>query len=410
MGHSNQGSEAPLKVWLVHNAYQQRGGEDSVVEAEMAMLRARGHEVALYLRHNEELSRLSKLSVATQAFWSARMVEDLNRQVERDRPDVIHVHNTLPLVSPSVFWAAARLGVPVVQTLHNFRLMCPQAMFVRDGVVCEDCLGRVPWRGVMRGCYRGSVAQTGILAASVTLHGLLGTYAHKVDRYIVLNEFCRAKFVEGGLPSDRLRVKPNFVPWREAPPHAAVRSGGLYLGRLTREKGLDVLLRALAIMGGDGLSVIGDGPMAPEVAASLGERFLGFKPLEQVWAHLESASFLVVPSVWYEGFPRTIVEAYSCGVPVLASRLGSLAEVVEDGVTGLLFTPGDAHDLAAKMAWAKAHPEEMARMGRRAREVYEQRYTPQINGAQLESIYREVMAERCGSALGGARGTSPVIG
>jgi glycosyltransferase involved in cell wall biosynthesis len=156
--------------------------------------------------------------------------------------------------------------------------------------------------------------------------------------------------------------------------------------------------------------VIGDGPMAPEVAASLGERFLGFKPLEQVWAHLESASFLVVPSVWYEGFPRTIVEAYSCGVPVLASRLGSLAEVVEDGVTGLLFTPGDAHDLAAKMAWAKAHPEEMARMGRRAREVYEQRYTPQINGAQLESIYREVVAERCGSALGGARGTSPVIG
>jgi len=406
MGQGDQEAVNPMRVLVVHNAYQHPGGEDSVVASEVALLRERGHEVELSLRHNNEVEEQGRLSLARQAVWSSKTVMDLTAQVARRRPDVIHVHNTLPLVSPSVFWAAQRAGVPVVQTLHNFRLMCPQAMFVREGRVCEDCLGKLPWRGVVRGCYRGSVAQTAVLATAMTAHWVAGTFTHKVDRYIVLNEFCKAKFAEGGLPAARLSVKPNFVAWRMALDPSRPRRGGLYLGRLTVEKGVEGLLSALSLTGDETFQVIGEGPMEAQVASALGNRFLGFKPLEDVWSHLAEAAFMVVPSIWYEGFPRTIVEAYCCGVPVLASRLGSLAEIVEDGVTGLLFNPGDPQDLAAKLAWAQTHPDAMAKMGQAARRVYEARYAPQANAEQLESIYRQAISERLGSALGRDRGTS----
>lgn len=383
---------APLSVLVVHNAYQQRGGEDSVVESEVALLRAHGHRVRLYLRHNDDLAQQGWVSLAAQTLWSSRTTRELADLIAQERPDVIHVHNTLPLVSPSVFWAASKAGVAVVQTLHNFRMMCPQAMFVRQGKVCEDCVGHVPWRAVAHRCYRGSFTQSAALASTLTLHRALGTFQHRVDRYIALNAFCKDKFIEGGLPPERLSIKPNFVEWREAPEAGAPRSGGLFLSRLTSEKGVDVLLQALAQGGVGPLSVIGGGPMADAVAAALGSAYLGFLPLDQVWAHLAASSYLVVPSVWYEGFPRTIVEAYSCGLPVIASRLGSLAEVVQDGVTGLLFNPGDPGDLAAKMKWADAHPQDMAAMGHRARALYEARYAPRANATALAAIYREAMA------------------
>jgi glycosyltransferase involved in cell wall biosynthesis len=307
-------------------------------------------------------------------------------------PDVMHVHNTMPLVSPSVYWAARKRGVPVVQTLHNFRLLCPQAMFVREGKVCEDCLGKVPWRGVVHKCYRDSAVQSAVMAGMLTTHRALGTYDTQVNRFIALNEFCRNKMIEGGLKAERIRVKPNFVEWL-APPSWEGRDGGLYLGRLTPEKGVDVLLRALGRLPGQRLTAIGGGPMEAEVRAALGEGYLGFLPLSAIWGHLAKVGYMVVPSVWYEGFPRTIIEAFASGVPVIASRLGSLAEVVDDGRTGLLFNPGDDQDLAAKLAWAQAHPAEMVRMGQAARQEYENRYTPERNCEELIEIYRSAMSE-----------------
>lgn len=379
------------RVLLVHNAYQQWGGEDSVVESEVALLRNKGHAVETYIRHNDDVTGMSPVRLAGQAIWSGRTIADVQHLVSQFRPDVIHVHNTLPLVSPSVFWGAAREGVPVVQTLHNFRMMCPQAMFVRQGQICEDCLGKVPWRGVVRACYRGSVAQSAVVAATSVVHRSVGTYRSKVDRYIALNEFCRDKFVAGGLPADRIVIKPNFV-YAASQPVWGNRQGGLYLGRLTEEKGVPQLLAALqkADLTAD-FTVAGGGGLERDVSAVVGARYVGFQPATAVAELLARVAYMVVPSVWYEGFPRTIVEAYAAGVPVIASRLGSLAEVVKDGETGLLFDPGNVDDLAAKLQWAQRNQDAMRAMGQAARRAYDMHYTPDRNYDQLRQIYESVL-------------------
>lgn len=383
----NEATIASLRVLMVHGAYQQRGGEDSVVDAEVALLRANGHTVQTYVRHNNEVSGQGKVVLAAQALWSGRSVRDMREALTTFRPDVVHVHNTWPLLSPAVYWPAYKAGVPVVQTLHNFRLMCPQAMFLRDGQICEDCLGKLPWRGVARACYRGSRAQTAVLAGSVQLHRALGSYDHAVTLYVALSAFSKGKFVQGGLPGDRVRIKPNFVEDVGNGPSLG-RRGGLFVGRLSDEKGVAVLLGALRQTDASVL-VAGDGEWGPRVRAQLGERALGFQPMAEVLLRMKSASYLVLPSLCGENFPRTIAEAYCCGLPVIASRLGAMAELVDDGVTGLLFEVGNEADLAAKLQWAEQNPDAMRRMGEAARARYEAMYTPQRNHAELMAIYAE---------------------
>lgn len=380
-----------LRVLVVHNAYQLRGGEDSVVDAEVALLRERGHSVALLARHNDEINQLSRPGLVAQTLWSKQTFSQITQQVKLFRPDVIHVHNTLPLVSPSVFWAAAKHKVPVVQTLHNFRLLCPQATFLREGRVCEDCLGRTPWPAVMHRCYRDSAVQTGVVAAMLSLHRNLGTFRDRVTRYIALNEFCKSKFVQGGLPADRVDVKPNFVDWTASLPEER-RSGGLYVGRLSVEKGIHVLAQAMNMYAGHSVRVMGGGPLEEIVRQAAGDAFQGAVPLDQVRLGLQGAAYLVLPSVCFEGFPRTLVEAFACGTPVIASRHGSMAELVKDGETGLLFEPGHPADLADRLKWADAHPQKMREMGRAARREYERLYTPDKNAKQLLDIYRRAMA------------------
>ncbi len=375
---------------VAHNAYQLRGGEDSVVDAEMDLLTERGHAVSLLSRHNDDVAGASKLGVAAQAVWSRRTMQELADAVERFRPDVLHVHNSWPLISPSIYWAADKAGVPVVQTLHNFRLMCPQATFLRDGAVCEDCLGKLPLPALKHSCYRDSVLQTGALVGMLAVHRGLKTFDRKVSRYIALNQFCRGKFIAGGFPADRIDVKPNFVPWVPVP-DVSGRRGGLSVGRLSVEKGVEVLMAALSAYPAHELTIIGSGPFEAQVKAVAGEAYAGFLPLSEIMQRLTRASYLVLPSVCYEGFPRTLVEAFASGVPVIASRLGSMAELVADGRTGLLFNPGDAADFVAKLRWADAHPQEMARMGSAARAEYESRYSPEQNYRELISIYERAI-------------------
>lgn len=381
-----------MRVLMVHNAYQQRGGEDSVVESEVALLRQHGHEVHVYERHNDEVGQAPKWQLAAGTVWSSRTVRDVQALIAGFKPDVMHVHNTMPLVSPSVYWAAQKLGVPVVQTLHNFRLMCPQAAFLREGKVCEDCLGKVPWRAVQHRCYRGSAVQSGALAVMLSTHRALGTFQNKVSRYIALNQFCKDKFVTAGLPAERISIKPNFVSWPNLPRWEG-RAGGLYVGRLSEEKGISVMLAAMGLMANPGVQIIGGGPFESEAKLVAGSNYLGFLPLDDIMSRMASAAFLVLPSVCYEGFPRTLVEAFASGMPVIASRLGSMAELVAEGRTGLLFNPGDAADLAAKIEWAHAHPHDMLLMGHAARKEYESRYTPERNCAELIEIYRQAIAE-----------------
>jgi glycosyltransferase involved in cell wall biosynthesis len=234
----------PPRVLLVHNGYQQRGGEDAVVDAELALLRGAGHAVEVYRRANDEIAAMPRTRLLADTLWSRRTGAEVDAIVARFRPDVVHVHNTHPLISPSLHWAAARARVPVVQTLHNFRLLCPQGMLLRDQRVCEDCVGHLAWRGVVHRCYRDSAVQTGVIAATVSLHRAIGTWRHKVRRYIALNAFCRDVFVRGGLPPERVVVKPNFVD--VAPTPEVARERGLFVGRLSVEKGVGVLAQALA--------------------------------------------------------------------------------------------------------------------------------------------------------------------
>jgi glycosyltransferase involved in cell wall biosynthesis len=385
-----------LRILVVHNAYQHHGGEDAVLESEISLLRAYGHVLETYTRHNDVIAGIPPLLMARQTLWSNQTTCDINELIQRFRPDVIHAHNTFPLVTPSLYWAAERAGVPVVQTLHNFRLMCLNALFLRHGQVCEDCMGTLPWKGIVNACYRGSYSASVALAGMLALHRGLGTYRNKVRRYIALNTFCRDKFIEGGLPASRIAVKPNFVDWPvESGIHHEHHRGKhfLFVGRLSPEKGVAVLADALALLSSSTLRVAGDGPDATIFDGKPGVVLLGGLSSGAVQREMSEAAVLIVPSIWYENFPRTIVESYASGLPVIASRIGALSEIVRDGETGLLFTPGDTRDLADKMAWAQSHPEEMQRMGREARLTYERLYTPEINYKILMDIYSDAIAE-----------------
>ncbi len=380
-----------LRVLVAHNAYQQRGGEDSVVDAEIGLLQGRGHEVELFPRHNDELAQIGQFAAAVQTMWSGRTVTDLARKIAAFKPDVIHAHNTFPLISPSLYSAAARAGVPVVQTLHNFRLLCPQAMFLRAGRVCEDCLGRFPWPAVRYRCYRGSARQTAVLASMIGVHRAIGTYRNKVSRYIALTEFSRTKFIAGGLRGEQIAVKPNFVDG-PVPENERQRSGALFVGRLSPEKGTRVLARAAARRPNTVIDVIGTGPEQSSLEASPGIRLLGWQAPETIYGRMREATYLVMPSICYETFGMVAVEAFANGLPVIASRLGAMAEIVRDGETGLLFEAGNADDLAQKIAWAEDNPAAMRVMGANARREYEAKYTPETNYRQLMTIYADAIA------------------
>ena len=381
----------PLRILVAHNRYRQAGGEDAVVDAEIDLLRRHGHEVEAYLRDNHELRHGSSLANFARTLWSRRTSVDIAYILNTFRPDVIHVHNTFALISPSIYWAASRADVPVVQTLHNFRMLCVQAMFLHQGKICEDCVGRVPWRGMVRRCYHGSGTQSAAVAAMLAIHGTLGTYREKVTRYIALNKFCRNKFIEGGLPASRIVVKPNFVDVSR-PPESA-RSGGLYVGRLAQEKGLDVLVHALEELPGTTVDVIGTGPDKCALEGHPRLRMLGQRTNAEIFERMRTAAYLVLPSIWYENFPRVLVEAYANGLPVIASRLGALPELVHHGETGLLFDPGAARDLARQLIWAEAFPEKIRAMGIKARKAYEAGFTGENNYRQLLTIYEDAMAE-----------------
>jgi glycosyltransferase involved in cell wall biosynthesis len=391
-----------VRVIVVHNASQQRGGEDSVVEEETRLLKRFGHSVTTYSRHNDELSDHSWHTAASDAIWSRRTVREVNEVIARSRPDLFHVHNTFPLISPSVFHVAARARIPVVQTLHNFRLVCPQGMLLRDQRPCEDCLGKLPWRGVIHGCYRSSYSQSAVLAAMTAIHRKLGTYDRCVTRYIALSRFSKEKLVQAGFAPSHVSVKPNFADL-PAPMPDGERKGALFVGRLSPEKGTRVLAAAVAIRNSS-IDVVGTGPEEKVLATMPGINLLGWQPPEKVYARMQRASCLILPSVCYENFPRTIVEAFACGTPVIASRLGALAEIVEDGHNGLLFEPGNPDDLDRKLHWAETHANEMRRMGEAARKEYELKYTASVNIALLEAIYQDALEAY--AAFGGRAATA----
>ena len=391
-------------VVLVHNSYLERGGEDVSFEEEKRLLVEKGHAVRTYLRHNQEILSYNigrKLAFPINTIWARASHADMRELLREARPTICHFNNTFPLISPSAYDACREAGVPVVQNLRNYRLICPNGYLYRDHAICEECVGkRVPWPAVVHACYRDSRLQSAVVATMLSYHRAVGTWANKVDAYIALTEFSRRKLIEGGLPTDRVFVKPNFAFDRG---HGA-RGGdyAVFVGRLTDVKGINSLLSAWSRCHEIPLKIIGDGPLAPEMTLFLQANHLanvdlvGQLPSKQTIEMVRAARFLIFPSVWYEAFPRVLLESFSCARPVVASNLGAAAEIVRDHENGVLFKPGDADDLAAKCQWLWNHPEECAQMGLNARREYELKYTPERNYEMLMAIYSKAMAGRHG--------------
>jgi len=391
-----------MKIVLVHNFYQQPGGEDTVFASESTLLRQNGHEVVEYIEDNHHINKMSRFNVAAQTIWSHRSRQKMLRFLRDTQCDIAHFHNTFLLISPSAYYACREAGVPVIQALDNLRLFCPAATFYRDGQICEDCLGKMlPWPGILHSCYRGSRAQTSVVVAMLAIHRWLKTWEKQVDIYIASTEFYRQKFIEGGLPAEKLVVKPHFVN-----PDPGFKTGGsgnyaLFIGRLDPEKGVRTLLRAWQLVKGIPLKIRGDGRLLKEVQDFIKKNHLGsieivnYLSKEELNLLIKGARFLVWPSEGhYETFGLVAIEAFACGIPVIASRTGVMSTIVEDGRTGLHFTTGDPRDLATKAEWAWNHTLTIAKMGQEARREYEAEYSADRNYEMLMKIYDRAMRDR----------------
>jgi glycosyltransferase involved in cell wall biosynthesis len=390
-----------VKLLLVHNYYQQPGGEDHVFAAEAALLERHGHVVIRHTAHNASIGKLTRLALAQTTIWNRGSFRQVRSLIQRERPDVLHVHNTFPLLSPSIYYAAQTEGVPVVQSLHNPRLLCPSANFFRSGQLCTDCLGKTfAWPGVAHGCYHSSRLHTLGVAGMTTIHRLRGTWTAAVSAYVVFTDFYRELFIKAGLPASKIMVKPHFI-WPDPGRSSDQPSYALYIGRLDPEKGVRTMIgawRHLKRMGIElPLKVRGGGQLLRELSTIVQREGLNVEFVDRLSENelrqlIKGAHFLVWPSEgYYETFGLVAIESFACGVPVIASRIGVATSNVTHRRTGLHFTPGDADDLADKVAWAVAHPAELEDMGRKARAEYLDKYTAERNYRQLIEVYERAL-------------------
>lgn len=385
-----------MKVLLCHNYYQQAGGEDQVFADEAALLAAHGHDVIRHSVHNDDINHMGRFSIAAKTLWNRASYREIETLLKRERPDVVHFTNTFPLISPAAYYAAKNAGVPVVQSLHNYRLLCPAGTFYRNGQVCEDCLTKaVPWPAVQHGCYRSNRPASAVVTAMVAFHRLLKTWHNCVDHYVALSHFSAGKFVAGGLPTNKITVKPNFI---SPDPGAGAGDGGyaLFIGRLAEEKGIATLLDAWDTLSEVlPLRILGDGPLVKLVQERTKDNpcvtWLGRRNSDEVLHQLSRATCLVMPSAWYECCPKTLIETLAVGTPAIVSRLGAMAEMIDHERTGLHFTPRGSGDLASQVTRLLADSRLANTMRAAARQKYEEKYTASANYALLMDIYNRVM-------------------
>jgi len=396
-----------MRILLVHNLYQSASpsGEDLVFRAERELLERNNSDVITFEKYNDEiisLPRYKKSILPLRLLWSVKTYNQLRSLIKKERPDIAHFHNIWYLISPSAYYACKDAGIPIIQTLHNFRFFCVNGLLMRDSKVCEGCVGSLPWRALAHGCYRDSRLYTFPIVIVAASHKYIGTWKNKIDAYIALTEFGKKKFVECGLPEKKIFVKPNFL-LNPPKPEYSNDDYVVYLGRLSVEKGLDTLVEAfkkLETLTDDSLvlKIIGDGPLRKEIVDKIKDgkisnaELTGKKNFAECIRLIKSSRFLIMPSLCYEGFPMTIREAFACGKPVIASRLGALAELVEDGKTGLLFEPRNPEDLASKIEWMLENKSACVEMGKNARKVFEEKYTAEKNYEMLMKIYQSVLS------------------
>ncbi|MCC6424014.1 MAG: glycosyltransferase family 4 protein [Phycisphaerales bacterium] len=392
-----------MRILMVHNFYREAGGEDVVFAAEGALLESHGQEVERLTFDNDEIPDRRGIwgsaKLAGRTIWSTSAAKRVRQAVQQFRPRVVHFHNTFPLISPSAYSACRAEGAAVVQTLHNYRLMCINALLFRDGGVCEDCVGHGPWAGVKHGCYRSSRAQSAVVAAMLSAHRIRRTWNNDVDLYFAPTEFARDKFIQGGLPADKIIVKPNFL---EPNPGPKSHAGDyfLFVGRLTRDKGVEFLLRTwMEHKLQQPLHIVGDGPLADAVREAAGKcpaiRYLGPMDRKGVIEQMHRARACIFASQLYETFGMVALESMACALPVLATKAGATATIINDGRTGLLFDPSSPQDLAAKVNHAWDHPDEMMEHGKRGQEDYLRRFTGSRNFQMMMAGYERAIVAGC---------------
>jgi glycosyltransferase involved in cell wall biosynthesis len=397
-----------MKILLVHNSHRSgsSSGDDIVFKKESNLLEQYGNKVIKINPSNDEFDResaLKKLSTILQVPWSFKFYKKVKQVLVEDKLDIIHIHNYFPFISPSVFYAADSFGIPIIQTLHDFRYLCPMAFLMRSGKICDECKDGAFFRSVKYGCFKGSKLQSIPLAFMLKLHWYLKTFKRKIDGYICLTKSQRKIYVNAGFDEKKLYIKPNFVDDTFEQDKYKYGDYAVFIGRLGEEKGVRILIGAWRDLSDIPLKIVGDGPDTDKFKSLTSDfnikniDFLGYKPYLECRKILNNARFLIMPSIWYETFGLTIIEAFSHCKPVIASNLGAMADLVKDRETGLLFTPMNSNELAKKVKWLWNNESECRRMGINARKEYEEKYTPEKNYEMLINIYQEVIERKRGS-------------
>jgi len=384
-----------VKILFVHNFYQIAGGEDGVLKQEMDLLTDE-HEIMQYTVTNDSISSFfNKVMTLLRVPFSLKSYREFKRYLELHNPDVVHVHNYFPLLSPSVFYACKKVGVPVVHTLHNYRAVCPTALLMHEGKVNERSVKHNAWWTVTQKVYKDSLLGSFALACMVQLHKRVGTWKTQVNVFIALTQFAKDKYVEAGWPEDKIIVKPNFMADPFNGSDKLTKTGGyaLFVGRLSEEKGIDILLDAWKNIDLP-LKLIGTGPFKQQLENNTQSNieYLGLKEKPEVLELIKNADFVVMPSTWYEGFPMVLVEAFACGTPVIVSNIGSMKEIVTPQ-TGLQFNVGDPQNLQQQVKKMLSNQDEMSVMAVNARKEYLNNYVPSINKKELVDIYQHAIKE-----------------
>lgn len=390
-----------MKILICHNYYQNKGGEAQTALKEKELLESERHRVILFGKDNQEINNYTfaqKARLCYEMVFSRSTYKKVIEIIREEKPDIAHIHNVFPLISPSVYYALKKMKVPVVQTVHNYRFLCPNGLFLNnDGKICERCKNGNFFNAIIGKCYRDNYLQTSGMTATLYLHRKLRTFTNKIDVFISPSNFLKKKLIEGGIQEEKIVVKPHFVKCGEITPSYEFDNYAVYMGRLSQEKGLFTLLRAWEGITGFTLKIMGDGAIRNELENFVMQKeitnieFLGFIGGPKRFEILKKALFMIFPSEWYENFPYTIIESFACGSPVIASRIGAVTELVKEGKNGLLFEPGNIGDLRKKVLYLIENPKLIIPMRHYVRKITEEKYSSEVGYKNLMQIYNRLL-------------------
>ncbi|MBF0252409.1 MAG: glycosyltransferase family 4 protein [Candidatus Omnitrophica bacterium] len=385
-----------MKILRVHNYYKNRGGEATCFHNEVELLKKNGQEVVVYTRNNKDITKMFSIKNFFNAIWSKQTYREIADLIEKEKPEIVHFDNIFPLVSPSAYYAVKKKGIPVIQTLHNYRLLCANAMLYVKNDICEKCAGKaLQFPGVLNKCYKNSYLASAVVVLMNFAHRLLGTRIKKVDHYFVPSEFAKNKLVHYGMPENKISVKANVLS-NDPGVGAGIGENVIYVGRLSQEKGIHSLIKAWSGIKDISLTIVGDGPMRSEVEEYLFVNDLKNVKIKGLLSHAEvlelvkQSRILIFPSEWYEVQPFTLIEAFACGKPVVAGRIGVMSDFIEENRTGIFFETKNSTDLAEKVVRLYNDVNKVKELGINCRIEYEAKYTNSKIYNSMMSVYGEL--------------------